>query len=60
MQPVIIQPVADDHIREIHAKGQRPATREQPCAPPVPVMAGSPPDSVSRWDAAKECAGSGQ
>jgi hypothetical protein len=25
--------------------GQRPATHEQPSAPPLPVMAGSPPDS---------------
>jgi hypothetical protein len=25
--------------------GQRPAIPEQPSAPPVPVMAGSPPDS---------------
>ena len=25
--------------------GQRPAMREQPSAPPLPAMAGSPPDS---------------
>jgi hypothetical protein len=86
MHPIIIQQLAADRIREIHAKaenerlghqarqarrarrrapsmrprhpvkgtlkyddprldaGQRPARYEQPSAPPLPVMAGSPPD----------------
>ena len=84
MHPVIIQQLAADRIRELHAKaeeerlarqarrarrrapstrpglpasgtlsyddprldaGQRPAIPEQPSAPPLPAMAGSPPDS---------------
>jgi hypothetical protein len=93
MHPIIIQQLAADHIREIHAEaendrlgrrarrarrrapslrprlpasgtlndddprlnaGQRPARYEQPTAPPLPVMAGSPPeagDASTRRDA---------
>jgi hypothetical protein len=37
--------------------GQRPAMHEQPTAPPVPVMAGSPPDSdaITRREALDHC-----
>jgi hypothetical protein len=38
--------------------GQRPAVHEQPSAPPVPVMAGSPPDSgdaITRREALDHC-----
>jgi hypothetical protein len=38
--------------------GQRPAMREQPSAPPLPVMAGSPPDSgdaITRREALDHC-----
>ena len=38
--------------------GQRPALHEQPSAPPVPVMAGSPPDSgdaTTRREALDHC-----
>lgn len=87
MHPIIIQQLAADHIREMHAEAenerlghrarrarragrrapsmrprlpasgtlnyddprldadQRPARYEQPSAPPLPVMAGSPPDA---------------
>ena len=84
MHPVIMQQLAAEHIREVHAKAEgerlarqarrarrrapstrpgfpasgtlsyddprldadhRPAMHEQSSAPPVPVMAGPPPDS---------------
>ena len=38
--------------------GQRPAMHEQPSAPPLPVMAGSPPDSgdaITRREALDHC-----
>ncbi len=38
--------------------GQRPTMREQPSAPPLPVMAGSPPDSrdaITRREALDHC-----
>ncbi len=38
--------------------GQRPASHEQPSAPPLPVMAGSPPDSgdaITRREALDHC-----
>ncbi len=38
--------------------GQRPARHEQPSAPPLPVMAGSPPDSgdvITRPEALDHC-----
>ncbi len=38
--------------------GQRPARHEQPSAPPLPVMAGSPPDSrdaTTRREALDHC-----
>ena len=38
--------------------GQRPAMHEQPSAPPLPVMAGSPPDSgdaITRREALDDC-----
>ena len=38
--------------------GQRPAMHEQPSAPPLPVMAGSPPDSgdvIARREALDHC-----
>ena len=38
--------------------GRRPVMREQPSAPPVPVMAGSPPDSgdaITRREALDHC-----
>jgi hypothetical protein len=84
MHPLIVQQLAAEHIREMHAKAenerlghqarrarrrapsmrprlpargtlnyddprldasQRPARYERPSAPPLPVMAGSPPDA---------------
>ena len=57
MHPVIIQQLAADHIRELHAtaaeerrarrarRARRRAPYEQASAPPAPVTAGSPPDS---------------
>ena len=38
--------------------GQRPATHEQPSVPPLPVMAGAPPDSgnvITRREALDHC-----
>ncbi len=38
--------------------GQQPAMHEQPSAPPLPVMAGSPPDSgdaITRREALDHC-----
>jgi hypothetical protein len=97
MHPFIIQQLAADHIRDIHAKaenerlghqarrarrraasmrpklpasgtlnyddprldaGQRPAMYEQPSAPPLPVMTGSPPDAgdaITRREALDHC-----
>ena len=62
MHPVIMRQFAAEHIREKHAKAEeiRRARRahEQPSAPPMPVMAGSPPDSgdaMTRREALDHC-----